>query len=107
MGLFGKTKAKKPPTGLHVPGVYVGSEVPGKTIDKSFGLIHHAAIVNNPYEIVMNAQNELEILLNTAKEQGGDCVINARLEVAVASDANNITKSYIFIAAYGEAVVTI
>ena len=86
------------------PNCYLGSSIPGKTIEKSFGLITQitkgvGGNVNNKMEEIMDS------FFNKAVELRADSVVNLRFESGTyQQNLPYWPTSYLII--YGEAVIT-
>ena len=99
MGIFSSLKT----TATHIADAYTRSDVPGKTIENSIGLIQYTKKIKNPYELAMNVEKAFESLVDLAKKKGANAVVNVRMEIS--SAGSEIDTMHIFIVAYGEAVV--
>jgi uncharacterized protein YbjQ (UPF0145 family) len=86
------------------PNCYLGSNIPGKNIEKSFGLITQVAKgingnINDKMEEMMDS------FFNKAVEIGADAVINLKFENgSYQQNGSGWVVSYLMI--YGEAVLT-
>jgi len=86
-----------------VTNCYTRSDVPGKTIEKSLGLIQFTkkGIKGN---ITKEIDGIFESLIRVAREQGANAVINVQLTTGSYEEAvNQWEASYLIV--YGEAVI--
>ncbi|MDL1971612.1 MAG: heavy metal-binding domain-containing protein [Candidatus Desulfofervidaceae bacterium] len=100
MGFFGI--ASKEASAL-VEGLYTRSEVPGKIISKSYGLIYYTK-KGIAGDITKEIDKIFQNLLNIAKEKGANAVINVRMMTgSYQQQGSGWEVTYITV--YGEAVV--
>ena len=86
-----------------IENCYTRSDVPGKTIEKSLGLIQFTkkGIKGN---ITKEIDGIFESLIRVAREQGANAVINVQLTTGSYEEAvNQWEASYLIV--YGEAVI--
>ena len=100
MRLFSSQKK----TASHVADAYTGSEVPGKTIENTIGLIQFTKKIENPFEVAMSVEEVFQSLVNLAKDKGASAVINTRMEISSAGGSGG-ASGLTYIVAYGDAVV--
>jgi len=96
MGLFGGNKSKI------ITDCYTRSEVPGRTIEKSLGLVKHR---EGSYKISKDIDGIFEYFLEKAKENGANAIVNMRMITGSNQESGKIHIDEVYIIVYGEAVV--
>lgn len=101
MGLFGIGTPKE--ISSHVIDCYTRSDVPGRTIEKSIGLVQYTK-KGIGGDVTDEIDGIFQSLIQTAKEKGANAVVNTRITTGSYHQQGSKWE-VTYIIAYGEAVI--
>ena len=101
MGLFGIGTPKE--SASIISGCYTRSDVPGRTIEKSIGLVQYTK-KGIAGDVTSEIDGVFQSLLQVAREKGANAIVNVRMTTGAYQQQGSQWEVTYFVV-YGEAVI--